>query len=92
MPPEDADAALLVDVDLSILGQSGDRFDQYEEQIRREYDWVEAKAFSAGRSAILKSFLQRPFIYSTEFFRKKYEKPARENLVRSIDRLQGSSG
>src|SRR5207249_3206443 len=46
MPPEDADAALLVDVDLSILGQSGDRFDQYEEQIRREYDWVEAKAFS----------------------------------------------
>ncbi len=52
-PPDNPDAALLVDVDLSILGQPPERFDEYERQIRQEYDWVEAKAFAAGRSAIL---------------------------------------
>ncbi|MDB6112607.1 MAG: hypothetical protein JWR69_4357 [Pedosphaera sp.] len=89
-PPEDMDAALLVDVDLSILGQSAGKFDEYENQIRREYAWVENEAFRAGRSTILKSFLQRPSIYWTEFFREKYEKSARENLARSIARLQGA--
>jgi predicted metal-dependent HD superfamily phosphohydrolase len=86
--PEDADAALLVDIDLSILGQPPSRFDEYEKEIRQEYDWVEAKAFAAGRSTILKSFLERPSIYSTDFFRAKYEAKARENLARSVRRLE----
>jgi len=89
-PPGDPDSALLVDVDLSILGQPVDRFDEYERQIRQEYDWVEAAAFAAGRGAILKSFLERRAIFSTPFFRDKYERRARENLKRSIERLQGA--
>jgi predicted metal-dependent HD superfamily phosphohydrolase len=84
-PPPDPDAALLVDVDLSILGQPSERFDDYERQIRQEYDWVEAAAFAAGRGAILKSFLERAAIFSTPFFRDKYERQARENLKRSIE-------
>ncbi len=84
---DESDAALLVDVDLSILGQSTERFDEYERQIRSEYDWVPNDAFVAGRSSILKSFLERPSIYTTEFFREKYESKARENLMRSIKQL-----
>ena len=57
-PPHNADGALLVDIDLAILGQSRERFEEYERQIRQEYDWVEAKAFAEGRSAILKSFFK----------------------------------
>jgi predicted metal-dependent HD superfamily phosphohydrolase len=89
-PPSDPDAAILVDVDLSILGQPAERFDAYERQIRQEYDWVEAAAFAEGRGAILKSFLERAAIFSTPFFWDKYERQARENLKRSIERLQGA--
>jgi predicted metal-dependent HD superfamily phosphohydrolase len=85
--PDNPDAALLVDVDLSILGQPQVKFDEYERQIREEYDWVDSQAFAAGRSSILKLFLERPFIYSTDAFRGKYEVRARENMIRSIAHL-----
>src|ERR1043166_7920800 len=63
--PVDADARLLVDIDLAILGQSEERFDKYEREIREEYGWVSEKDFIAGRSAVLKSFIDRATIYST---------------------------
>src|SRR5258708_25845609 len=75
---------MLVDIDLSILGQNRSRFDEYERQISAEYSWVPADAFAKGRSAILSSILARQRIYLTEFFYGKYEESARENLARSI--------
>ncbi len=87
-PPKDGDAALLIDIDLSILGQPMDKFSRYENAIRKEYDWVAADAFAKGRSAILKSFLERPAIYYTDFFREKYEAAARRNLAFSVAQLQ----
>lgn len=86
--PGDQDAALVVDVDLSILGQPVKRFDEYERQIRDEYDWVEPKVFAEGRSKVLEMFLNRPRIYSTKFFFQKYEVKARENLARSMAQLK----
>jgi predicted metal-dependent HD superfamily phosphohydrolase len=86
--PTDPDVQLLVDTDLSILGQTEDKFDGYERQIRKEYEWVAEDAFVAGRSAILKSFLDWPTIYSTQFFRNKYETQARANITRSLARLR----
>lgn len=89
--PTDSDVQLLVDIDLSILGQTEDKFDEYERQVRKEYEWVPENAFVAGRSAILKSFLDRPTIYSTQFFRNKYEAQARRNVARSLARLANRS-
>jgi predicted metal-dependent HD superfamily phosphohydrolase len=86
--PTDPDAQLLVDIDLSILGQSEEKFDEYESQVRKEYKWVPKDAFIVGRSTILKSFLDRLTIYSTEFFRNKYETQARRNIARSLARLR----
>jgi predicted metal-dependent HD superfamily phosphohydrolase len=86
-PAEDPDPRLFADIDLSILGQPEAAFDEYERQVRLEYSWVPEPAFRAGRSAILRSFLQRPSIYGTGFFRGKYEAAARRNLSRSIARL-----
>lgn len=83
----DPDVQLLVDIDLSIFGQSEDKFGEYERQVRKEYEWVTEDAFVAGRSAILKSFLDRPTIYSTQFFRNKYEAQARRNIAKSLARL-----
>jgi len=82
--PTNPDIQLLVDIDLSILGQSEDKFDEYERQIHKEYEWVPEDTFVAERSAILKLFLGQPKIYSTQFFRDKYEAQARRNIARSL--------
>lgn len=86
-PPEDPDAQLVVDVDLAILGQPADRFDRYEEEIRREYSWVPGFLFRSKRGGILRTFLQRPSIFRTGYFRGRYETAARANLERSLARL-----
>ena len=50
--PKDADAGLLVDIDLSILGADPERFDEYERQVRFEYQWVADDAFRAARKPV----------------------------------------
>jgi len=86
-PSQHPDAPLLVDVDLSILGQPTHRFQEYEEQIRREYAWVLEEIFAAKRAEILQRFMARQRIYNTDHFFSKYERPARANLQDSIRKL-----
>lgn len=86
-PPQDRDTALLVDIDLAILGQPSALFEQYEQAIRQEYGWVDEALFRRRRAAILQQFLDRTRIYSTESFYGQYEGQARRNLANSIERL-----
>lgn len=91
--PETArhDAALLLDMDLSVLGAEPGTFDAYEAAVRREYAWVEEPLWVIGRSNVLRTFLTRDHIFHTEIFRSRYEQQARENLRRSIDALDAST-
>jgi predicted metal-dependent HD superfamily phosphohydrolase len=82
--PTTRDAALLVDADLAILGQPPDVFDVYDGQIRAEYSWVPESEYVAGREAVLRRFLDRDSIFTTEVFRARYETQARENLARAL--------
>jgi predicted metal-dependent HD superfamily phosphohydrolase len=86
-PAADGDAALLLDVDLAILGASPTRFDAYEQQVRAEYARVPQEQFRERRAAVLRGFLRRPRIYATAAFHDALEQGARENLARSIARL-----
>jgi predicted metal-dependent HD superfamily phosphohydrolase len=63
-------------------------FDGYEAAVRKEYAWVPEAAWIAGRSAVLRSFLNRPFIYLSEEFRDRFEAQARENIRRSLAALE----
>jgi predicted metal-dependent HD superfamily phosphohydrolase len=85
--PTDPDAQLIVDIDLAILGQPVPRFEEYEIQIRREYQFAPESIFRQKRAEILESFLARRRIYSTTFFQSRYEKTARQNLQMSLTRL-----
>jgi predicted metal-dependent HD superfamily phosphohydrolase len=85
--PDCPDAALLVDVDLAILGAAPERFDEYERQVRQEYSWVPDVLFRRKRREVLEGFLARSHLYSTGHFRTCYEALARANLRRSIKRL-----
>lgn len=87
--PVSIDECLLVDIDLSILGASPERFEEYEHQVRQEYAWVPHTLFCHKRQAILREFLDRAAIFSTEPFRTQFESQARENLQLSIAWLSG---
>ncbi len=84
----DMDAKYLMDIDLAILGKSQLEFDTYEKNIRKEYSHFSEEEYRKGRKIVLQKFLNRTHIYSTDFFRNKYELQARENLQRSIDALR----
>jgi len=82
--PEEADAQLLVDIDLSILGAPAPRFAEYEQQIRIEYAHVPPEIFELRRRQILGSFLARDPLYLTPSIRARLEAQARLNLQRAI--------
>lgn len=88
---DDGDGRLLIDIDLSILGAPRKAYDAYDRAIRREYSFVPAEAYRAGRTAVLKSFLTRDHIFLTERYRREREAVARDNLAASIARLADSS-
>lgn len=83
-PDDEPDAALLLDVDLAILGAAPARFAEYERQIRAEYAHVPEAEFRARRAQVLRSFLDRPRIYRTAAYHDALEQRARENLQRSL--------
>jgi predicted metal-dependent HD superfamily phosphohydrolase len=85
--PQTLDEQILVDVDLSILGAESMRFDEYERQVRAEYDWVADDVFRQKRALILREFLARDSVYSTAHFIENLEERARRNLEQSLTRL-----
>jgi predicted metal-dependent HD superfamily phosphohydrolase len=83
------DAAVVVDVDLSILGRTPETYDEFERAIRKEYKWVPWPVYRSKRAEILSSFLDRATIYATEHFRDCFEACARQNLGRALQALRG---
>lgn len=82
--PLAGDAALMVDIDLAILGATPARFAEYERQIRQEYAWVPEDVFVEKRRAVLQGFMAKPRIYSLTFFYQKLENQARINLQNAL--------
>lgn len=85
---DDRDTALMVDIDLAILGQDTSTFADFETQIRQEYAWVPIAEYCRRRSQILEAFMQRPHLYQTAYFQERYGAIARSNLQTAIQRLQ----
>ena len=85
--PTEPDPALLCDIDLSILGRAPEVFDEFERRIRQEYAWVPEQVYRGARAEILTGFLRRVSIYQTDYFRDRFEIPARANLERVISQL-----
>ncbi len=81
------DAALFLDMDLSILGAPVEVFDAYEAAVRREYGWVSEADWRAGRAAVLGNFLARQHIFYSDIFAALFEAQARANMERSLKAL-----
>ncbi|RYG73790.1 hypothetical protein EON77_12010, partial [bacterium] len=81
--PEAADAALVLDIDMGILGASPRGYAVYEAGVRAEYGWVPEFSFRRSRGKFLLAVLERPAIYLTPHYRVRLEARARENLGRA---------
>jgi predicted metal-dependent HD superfamily phosphohydrolase len=81
---DDADAKVLIDADLAILGASEFVYREYAQRIRQEYAWVPEPQYRQGRQRVLESFLSRPRIYH---FLGRLEEPARRNVAAEIAQL-----
>lgn len=86
------DCQLVCDIDLAILGKPEMIFDEYEANIKKEYDMLPDEVFNKQRIKILQKFLDKDMIYYTGFFREKYESTARRNIIKSIKRLHELDG
>lgn len=89
--PLTGDAQWVVDIDLAVLGQSDAVYRQFERNVRREYFFVRWPRYVAGRSAVLRGFLERPRIYGTDWFHGRYEAQARTNLGNALTALENGT-
>lgn len=78
----DADTALLLDIDLSILGASPERFASYEQGIRAEYAHVPEPDYVQARARVMRAFAARKPLYLTPFFHERLHGAASRNLAR----------
>jgi predicted metal-dependent HD superfamily phosphohydrolase len=89
-PPSTDAEKLFCDIDLSILGEAEPIFDIYEEDIRREYDFVPDDIYKLARGRIMEGFLERAKagkLFHTPAIKEKYHHQSIANLKRSIRKL-----
>lgn len=79
--------ALLVSIDLSVLGSDSERYRSYVEGVRREYAHVPDAMWKAGRAEVLKRLLARDPIYPDPQFRARFEDQARRNMKEELRAL-----
>ena len=87
--PGDRDAAVLCDADLAVLALPGSDYSKYVVNVRAEYAHLDEATFRAGRSALLRSLLDRPTLFLTAHGRTSWESPARVNVERELADLAG---
>ncbi|HKX91489.1 MAG TPA: hypothetical protein VJM15_03585 [Sphingomicrobium sp.] len=73
-------SALLVSIDLAILGTDEARYAKYVQDVRHEYAHVPDPMWRTGRAEVLKRLLAADPLYPDEAFRERFEAQARANM------------
>lgn len=79
--------ALMVSIDLSILGAEPAAYAAYARAIREEYAAVPDEIYRAGRARVLESFLAAPVLFPDPAFATALDAQARRNLAAEIAEL-----
>ena len=85
--PGDRLGAILVSIDLSILGAEPEGYRRYAEDIRREYAHVPDADYRAGRTRVLRHLLEADPLYPDPELSARYEAQARSNMTAEIASL-----
>ena len=78
-------SSLTVDCDLAILGDNPYGFSESTKLIRQEMPKLSEDEFFKGQTNFLKNFITRGYIYQLDWFVKKYEAQARENIFWMVE-------
>lgn len=81
------DEKLIVDIDLSILGQSEKFYECFAAGVRMEYKRVPRLIYRWKRKKLLRSFLAQNRIYNFKVMRDAFENQARDNIQSEIANL-----
>jgi predicted metal-dependent HD superfamily phosphohydrolase len=81
------DAACLLAADLAVLAAEPARYGDYVRAVRREYAHVDDDAWRAGRSAVLRSLLDRGRIFAPDLDLDGWERRARANMTAELRAL-----
>lgn len=79
--------AILISIDLSILGTDSARYDAYAAAIRREFIHVGEEDYRVGRARVLRHFAAREVIFPDPDFAATFDRQARANLARELASL-----
>ena len=91
-PHEDDDGGkVLCDADLEVLSRNSGGYQRYREGIRKDFVKVSDKDFAIGREKFLRRMLARNPIFNTGTGRRRWERPARRNLMSELYPRRGKS-
>jgi predicted metal-dependent HD superfamily phosphohydrolase len=86
--PGDANAMVLCDADLAVLGGTPADYRAYARAVREEYRHVPDDQFRVGRSAVLRRLLGADHLFGTPTGRTLWEQAARANISGELERLR----
>ena len=86
---DDAAAAVLLDADLAVLASEPAGYERYVAAVRAEYAHVPDEGWRTGRSAVLRSLLDRDPLYLGAGARARWQDAARANLRAELGQLSG---
>lgn len=81
---------LFLDCDAAIMGADAERYQQYADAVRREYEHVPSLMYRWGRRRFLAKMLARPSVFHTAWFTSAYGERAHANLRAERASLRGS--
>ena len=89
-----AEEAVILDLDLSVLGASREEYARYAQAIHDEY--VPAAAtdaqFRIGRTEFLRRMLAMPHVFLTVEGRRRWDAVARDNMAWEVEQLTSRQG
>lgn len=83
------DEALMLSIDLAILGASPSVYERFERDARAEYAMVPDDAYAEGRTRVLAALLAHTPLYPNPVIAAQLEKRARKNVGSELARLKG---
>lgn len=81
---EDFGGKVLCDADLEVLARNNTAYQRYRDGVREDFRKINNEDFQTGRTKFLRAMLAQNPIFNTPTGQKRWERPARRNLMSEL--------